>query len=224
MLSTILFVPWLMLLLVGQEACDRVILVSSPTHLPRCLRDACSLWLDPQHKRPPTAGGAIPTAGERAEDADAARHRERDNQGRAKREKEEEGGEKERTRPRRRRGSWLPLVLASPSDTSFAEYGPGDVAIVEPPHRGDTDGGPGSVTFEAGNFDGSSTADGASVARDLSGAEEATPALLMLHDLVALALRVGKSSEEGFRKELQELLLRYVDKEDFTRSRSTGDA
>jgi DUF218 domain len=26
---------------------DRVILVSSPTHLPRCLRDACSLWSAP---------------------------------------------------------------------------------------------------------------------------------------------------------------------------------
>lgn len=27
-----------------QAKCDRVILVSSPTHVPRCVRDACSLW------------------------------------------------------------------------------------------------------------------------------------------------------------------------------------
>ncbi|CAN0523330.1 unnamed protein product, partial [Laminaria digitata] len=71
-----------------QENCDRIILVSSPTHLPRCLRDACSL-----------------------------------------------GQEEEEEEERRRR--WRPVILASPSGTSYADYGPDDVAIVEPPHRGD---------------------------------------------------------------------------------------
>lgn len=33
---------------------------------------------------------------------------------------------------------WRPIILASPSGTSYAGYGPGDVAIVEPPHRGDS--------------------------------------------------------------------------------------
>lgn len=197
--------------------------MSSPTHLPRCLRDACSLWLDPQHQPPPRAEGAAPptAAAERAGNAGAADHGEKRDQGRLA-----EGGGGENRRRRQRR-SWRPLVLASPSDTSYAGYGPDDVAIVEPPHRGDRDCGPGDGTAGARSggpesapipaFSGASAAeegkeldDGALAARDLSEAAETTTPPLLLHDLVALALRVGKSSDKGFRKELQELLCRYV--------------
>ena len=205
----------------GQENCDRVILVSSPTHLPRCLRDACSLWLDPQHQPPPRPGDATPSAGQHA-----------DVEGHSKQERleeEEDGGDK--ARRRRQRRPWLPLVLASPSATSYAGYGPDDVAIVEPPHRGDHGWGRGDGSIEIGSRDPGSAPTavfpGDSAGREDKEAEEggdlnirnspkaeaeetATP-LLLLHELVALALRVRRSSDEGFRTELQELLSRCVD-------------
>lgn len=207
----------------GQENCDRVILVSSPTHLPRCLRDACSLWLDPQHRPPPGGDGATPTAGERPENADTMARGGRDKDGRRG---ENGGGEKRR----RRRQPWLPLVLASPSDTNYAGYGPDDVAIVEPPHRGDRDCGLGDGSTGGSScgrdpalipVDPSDSAAGggkevknrALATSDSPEAGEAATPLLLLHDLVGLALRVGKSSDEGFRKELQELLRRYEDVE-----------
>lgn len=209
--------------------------MSSPTHLPRCLRDACSLWLDSQHHPPSSApsDGTAPTVGERVKRAGTTDHGGQHNQARLKgqgeEEEEEQGGEHGGEKERRRRRLWRPLVLASPSDTNYAGYGPGDVAIVEPPHRGDSDRGLGDGTTGAGYGGGRDSApipvspadsadgkgdevvDGALVARDLLGAEETTIPLLLLHDLVALALRVGKSSDQGFRKELQELLRRYVD-------------
>eukprot|EP00903_Cladosiphon_okamuranus_P010536 g9966.t1 len=204
-----------------KEKCDRVILVSSPTHLPRCLRDACSLWLDYEHQPPSGAEGAL-TDGEHAENSATTNSGGQGDDGRL----HENGDGKEE---RRRRPSWVPLVLASPSDTSYAGYGPEDVAIVEPPHRGDHDwgsggrttgdisnGGPGSAPipgFPEGSVagGGQEVEEGALVARDLSQAEEATAPLL--HHLVGLALRVRESSDEVFRKELQELLRRYVDME-----------
>ncbi|KAJ1459436.1 hypothetical protein M885DRAFT_511400 [Pelagophyceae sp. CCMP2097] len=61
-------------------AIDRVVLVSSPTHAPRCLRDACAVF----------------------------------------------------------KGFSPPIeIVVAPCDTSFAE--PGDLCIIEPPHRGDRD-------------------------------------------------------------------------------------
>lgn len=220
-----------MLLPFGQENCDRVILVSSPTHLPRCLRDACSLWLDSPHPPPQRAEGATLTAGKGAENAETTGRGGQGNQGRL----DEHGGGEEgpgRGRGRRRQPrSWQPLVLASPSNTNYAGYGPGDVAIVEPPHRGDSDRGlgDGGITATGGNScrldqapstvfrgdsgrgEGKEAEGGASEARDLSGAEETTTPSLLLHDLVTLALRVGKRDDEGFRRELQALLGRYVD-------------
>lgn len=193
-----------------QENCDRVILVSSPTHLPRCLRDACSLWLDPP---PPRREGTGRTTGHQTQNADTTNH---GGQGSQESINENGGGEKER----RRRRPWRPLVLASPSDTNYAGHGPSDVAIVEPPHRGDHDLGSGSASIPVitGNLaagEGIEVEDGDLVARNLSGAEETTtPSLLLLHDLVGLALRVRRSSDEVFRQELQELLRRYVDIEE----------
>lgn len=208
-----------------QEHCDRVILVSSPTHLPRCLRDACSLWLNPQHQPPPRAKDAAPTVGESAENGDITTdHGRHDKQGRLA--EDGRGGEKDSRQREQRR--WLPLVLASPSDTSYAGYGPDDVTIVEPPHRGDTNrvsgdgssgtssGGPDSAPNpvfpgDSAEGEGGEAEHGALVAQNLSQAEGTATPLLLLHDLVALALRVRKSSDAGFRKELQELLRRYVD-------------
>ena len=206
----------------GQENCDRVILVSSPTHLPRCLRDACSLWLDPQHQAPSRTQNR-PSAGEHAEDAGTADHGRQDSRGRI----DEDDGEEEEERIRR--PTWLPLILASPSDTSYAGYGPSDVAIVEPPHRGDHDWGGGDRSAGAstdsapipgfpdnsGAGEGEAAEDDGLAARDASEAEEtSTTSLLLLHDLVGLALRVRKSSNGVFRRELQELLRRYVDVEE----------
>ena len=68
----------------AQAHIARVILVSSPTHLSRCLRDAS--WLYAKQKRP-----------------------------------------------------FRSHLFACPSDTSYAGCGPLDVAIIEPPHRGDRD-------------------------------------------------------------------------------------
>ena len=63
---------------------DRVILVSSPTHLPRCLRDASVVFRKPG-------------------------------------------------------SSYRPVLLASPCDTPFLNTCAADVAVAEPPHRGDRD-------------------------------------------------------------------------------------
>lgn len=159
---------------------------------------------------------------------------------------EEEGrGRRRQTLP-----PWRPVILASPSGTSYADYGPGDVAIVEPPHRGDSghvlgdstntpptsdsSDGPTSAkvfppvpdesrrasTIVAGSGD-SAAVNSKDVEDDgyalgehacMEPGEAAAPALL-LHELVALALRIGKGSEEQFRIEFQALLLRYTGKE-----------
>ena len=68
----------------AQPPVSRVILVSSPTHLPRCLRDAAWLYAERQY-------------------------------------------------------AFRSHLFACPSDTSFAGCSPLDVAVVEPPHRGDRD-------------------------------------------------------------------------------------
>ncbi|CAM9512096.1 unnamed protein product, partial [Phaeothamnion confervicola] len=84
-----------------EAGCTRVILVSSPTHLPRCLRDACIIFA---HSDPGNNGGG-----------------------------DDDGGDGAAPPDRR----WRPVLLASPCDTSYAGAGPADVAVVEPPHRGD---------------------------------------------------------------------------------------
>ena len=64
--------------------CHKAVLVSSPTHLPRCLACACRV----EAEQPDLFDGSV----------------------------------------------W-----ASPSDTSYHNFSPGDVVVVEPPHRGDRD-------------------------------------------------------------------------------------
>jgi len=66
---------------------ERLILVSSPTHLPRCLRDACVVYGTARSERFP----------------------------------------------------WAARLLVCPSGTSYTGAKPEDVAVVEPPHRGDRD-------------------------------------------------------------------------------------
>lgn len=238
----------------GQENCDRVILVSSPTHLPRCLRDACSLWLDSCHHNSLPRDATHRTIGEHVEKTDAMEHGDDEEAGEGQEEadkhkEEEEGGGDKGRRRRHRLPSWRPVILASPSGTSYADYGPGDVAIVEPPHRGDSDRVWGDDAKSANvSSDGPSLAsiipalsDDARRASTLVAASgdseagksqdveadyalllavergfkepgESTTAPLLLHELVALALRVGMSSEERFRTEFQALLRRYTDK------------
>jgi len=70
--------------ILSSAGCKRAVLISSPTHLPRCLACACRV------------------------DAEE---------------------------PELFHGS----VWASPSDTSYHNFSPGDVVVVEPPHRGDRD-------------------------------------------------------------------------------------
>lgn len=242
---------------IRQENCDRIILVSSPTHLPRCLRDACSVWLDSsQHNFLPRDATTSITTGEHVEARGAASDGPGEGggdeiEGVQEEEAAAEHNEKEgKGRRRQTLRPWRPVILASPSGTSYADYGPGDVAIVEPPHRGDSDhvlsdgtktppigsnsGGatPASLfpavpddsrrasTLVAGN-DGSVAVKSKGVQDDgyllgenrfVDPGEAADPAML-LHELVALALGVGKGSKERFRMEFQELLRRYMDEE-----------
>ena len=70
--------------LLAAENCTKAVLVSSPTHLPRCLACACRV----EAEQPDLFDGSV----------------------------------------------W-----ASPSDTSYHNFGAGDVVVVEPPHRGDRD-------------------------------------------------------------------------------------
>lgn len=152
-----------------QEGCDRIILVSSPTHLPRCLRDASSLWLEPPALNPnascPTTQGAAcleepSTAGDGIEsNCDNIEER--------------------------LRNQWRPLLLASPSDTSFADFGPEDVAIAEPPHRPDR-------------------------GQQEEGYQGTRP---LLHELVGSALRVSKEDQHRFLGEFQALVRRYAPEE-----------
>lgn len=266
--------------------------MSSPTHLPRCLRDACSLWLDDDDddeisgdmldaQDPPpertseeirrqdlpipagmspyaTVGNAngFPTAtawstttegttddGSDAEEVD----QEIDNSDEADEHGEEQEEAERRRRPRRRR-PWRPLILASPSGTNYADYGAADVAVVEPPHRGDsahvspvggasengekcsggsrhgvgpisTDSEEGCHNLRARSFEDGEVAAGREGEYHGNGVRRAgrrgappSPPLL-LHELVALALRIGKGREEEFRREFQALLRRYVDVE-----------
>ena len=68
----------------AEAHCHKAVLVSSPTHLPRCLACACRV----EAEQPDLFHGSV----------------------------------------------W-----ASPSDTSYHNFTPGDVVVVEPPHRGDRD-------------------------------------------------------------------------------------
>ncbi|CAM9225138.1 unnamed protein product [Scytosiphon promiscuus] len=277
-----------------KENCDRVILVSSPTHLPRCLRDACSLWLDGNegvsgdapdaagaqrasdlpptgidegghHRQHPVtaespfatvgsanglrAAGATTTEGPIHGGSEADADGGEDGGG-------DDGGvpEKGRRRGASRRRPWRPVILASPSGTNYADYGAADVAVVEPPHRGDSahvssgggasNGGtcsngsrPGadpSATVAdqarrklvARRFENGETAAGEAAGKesglhsngalrraDKGGGTPSVPPPPLLHELVALALRIGKGREEEFRREFQALLRRYVDVE-----------
>ncbi|CAN0347888.1 unnamed protein product [Ascophyllum nodosum] len=150
-----------------KERCDRVILVSSPTHLPRCLRDACSLWLEPHSSSL----------------------------------NDKEGDDEDDWRQR-----WRPVVLASPSDTSFVDFGPNDVAIVEPPHR-PAGGFLETVALSSARMLDQSTQDAAKIAEDV---EETAPPL---HKLVASALKVGEEDRRQFHREFHSLLRRYVPEE-----------
>lgn len=70
--------------LFAEAHCHKAVLVSSPTHLPRCLACACKV----ETEQPELFDGSV----------------------------------------------W-----ASPSDTSYHNFSPSDVVVVEPPHRGDRD-------------------------------------------------------------------------------------
>ncbi|CAN0264877.1 unnamed protein product [Pylaiella littoralis] len=213
-----------------KENCDRVILVSSPTHVPRCLRDACSAWLNSSHHDSLPKDGAPSTRGEHVELVGIMEHGNGEDEGdwvgsggeeAAKRNEEED---KERRRQRLR--PWRPVILASPSGTSYADYGPGDVAIVEPPHRGDSAPKTPSLPHSARRASTHVASGGdpaAGTSKDVGEGYElgergfkeprVATAPMLLHELVALALVVGKGSEEQFRKEFQELLRRYTDNE-----------
>lgn len=260
--------------------------MSSPTHLPRCLRDACSLWLDDDDDDPISGdtldeGGAqrashpspagtderarhekLPTAakspfatvgnGFDVTAAGGASTKGTNEGAGADRDMgEEEGGEereKGRRRGRSRRRPWRPVVLASPSGTNFADYGAADVVVIEPPHRGDSahvspsgsasNGGscsngsrpeivdpvlaasdearrklPGRCrengeTAGAGELRGKK---GEFHSNGVSRAGKSGASTPLMHELVALALRIGKGREEEFRREFQALLRRYVD-------------
>lgn len=275
--------------------------MSSPTHLPRCLRDACSLWLDPPPPVDPHATGGNPpvrrvtadtsSAGDGAHDPDGNYAHTRDRvQELLSRTTGEESAEREaageiveawrgdesappgrvrqlldglrqlldRSTPRRklgkplsagrvvantrgvfssavsakqggrggdeggeeeeegRRRRWRPVIFASPSGTSFAEYGPDDVVIVEPPHRGDDEG---IIDHDAALSDvgelraespGGTSPEDVTPDEDLVQRSEEDP--LLLHELVALALRVKKSDRQ-FRRELEELIRRHLREE-----------
>lgn len=280
--------------------------MSSPTHLPRCLRDACSLWLEPPLPVDPhTTGANAParavatgtsSAGDGTCGSDSDYPETRDGvQVLASRTREEEDADRgtadetlearqgdestlrrrleqplDESTPRRRLGKplstgkvltnnrevfssavsakqddgdgeegeggagegeegegekgeekeeewwrqWRPVVLASPSGTSYADYGPDDVVIVEPPHRGDDEGtvDRNEALSELGELR-TESPDGSP--------EEAVPDEdvaqrgdnpLLLHELVALALRVKKSDRQ-FRRELEALLGRRLKEE-----------
>lgn len=102
---------------------------------------------------------------------------------------------------------WRPLLLASPSDTSFHSYGPDDVAIVEPPHRGDDDR---KICFGGGvsASRGLGVDPPAGKGRVSAEGEGAPP---LLHELVVLALRLG--GDVMFRAELDGMLRRYLDRD-----------
>lgn len=270
--------------------------MSSPTHLPRCLRDACSLWLEPPPPVDPhTTGANAParevatgtsSAGDGTYGSDSNYPQPRDGvQVLASRTREEEDADREaaeemlearqgdestlrrrleqpldESTPRRRFGKplstgkvlaknrevfssavsarqddgegeegegekgedkeeewrrqWRPVVLASPSGTSYADYGPDDVVIVEPPHRGDDEGSVdrNEALSDLGELSPKSP-DGSpeEVVPDEDVAQRGEDPLL-LHELVALALRVKKSDRQ-FRRELEALLGRRLKEE-----------
>ncbi|CAM9177584.1 unnamed protein product, partial [Ectocarpus fasciculatus] len=246
-----------------EKNCERIILVSSPTHLPRCLRDACSLWLENNGHHAP-AGDALDSTFGKPGPEGQEEEKEEEEEGEEEEEEEEENiarmvrGEAEPQKlPRRAslsrhqcgsfddtmpakaedlvRGDiddqgkgrrqqhqrqWRPLILASPSSTSYANYSPADVAIVEPPHRGDSnhhvaEEGRGAIAPENPESGGppAAAANGTrgdfGDARSIPDPEDHAP--LMLHELAAMALRVKPGSDKRFRLEFEALLLRYVD-------------
>ncbi|CAN0465217.1 unnamed protein product [Ectocarpus sp. 8 AP-2014] len=234
-----------------EKNCERIILVSSPTHLPRCLRDACSLWLDNNDHTPASAaldstiGKPGPEKGhEEEEEENLARmvNGETEPQKLCTRRASflgNQGGSFDDTKPAKdddlvrgdiddqgearrqhHQRQWRPLILASPSSTSYANYSPADVAIVEPPHRGDSshhvaEESPGSIAPETPESGGPPAAALNGRRGDFGGArsvpdpEDHVP--LMLHELAAMALRVKPGSDKRFRLEFEALLRRYVD-------------
>lgn len=167
-------------LFAAQEGCTRIILVSSATHIPRCVRDACTLW-DGQPRMEAQLGGGF-TAKDSQTVSDVGQTA------------PEEDGEGEAEH------GWKPVILASPCGTSFTDYTPGDVAIIEPPHRGD---------------DPALTALGLPV--DGRSLEESFPEGLpsrppLLHELVGQMIRLPKGEKSAcFRRDLDALLRRYLE-------------
>ncbi|CAN0061468.1 unnamed protein product [Ectocarpus sp. 6 AP-2014] len=235
-----------------EKNCNRIILVSSPTHLPRCLRDACSLWLDNNDHHTPASAALDSTIGKPGSEKG---HEEEEEENLARMVNGEaepqelptrrakflgnQGGSFDDTMPAKHddfvRGDiddqgearrqhhqrqWRPLILASPSSTSYANYSPADVAIVEPPHRGDSShhvaeenrgniapeipesGEPPAAASNGrrGDFGG---------ARSVPAPEDHVP--LMLHELAAMVLRVKPGSDKRFRLEFEALLRQYVE-------------
>lgn len=227
--------------------------MSSPTHLPRCLRDACSLWLDNNDHHAPASDAHDSTVGKPG--SKEGQEEEEKEESLARMVRGEAGPQKLTTRRASLSGNqwgslddtlsaeandmvrgdiddqgeaqrqqhqrqWRPLILASPSSTSYANYSPADVTIVEPPHRGDSNhhvaeesrGTIAPETPETGEppvAAGNGTTGGFGDATSIPDRQSHAP--LMLHELVAMALRVKPGSDKRFRLEFEALLRRYVD-------------
>lgn len=273
-----------------QAKCNRIILVSSPTHLPRCLRDACSLWLHPPAPCDPLpsignlgsitppdggSGGGDRCSSDSSEsgcledklrfavgeekisisshgkDEDALAEQaldvEQKSSPRLRTKRDEQAplawdklvkvrdavarsttipdGNDDDGHDEEERGmelSWRPVLLASPSGASYADCGPDDVAIVEPPHRGDNDDDRfnNELAFLETRGRAAASPDNRSQVENKNegeGVPEASDEVPMLHELVALALRVPKGGGERFRREFQALLRRHLRAEDVER-------
>ena len=128
----------------------------------------------------------------------------------------DEGGEEEKEEEEDGRRRWRPVIFASPSGTSYADYGPDDVVIVEPPHRGDDEGRVDSIAAlpDVGQRRAESPHSGSpeEVTPDEGLVQHGEEDPLLLHELVALALRVKKSDIQ-FRRELEELIGRRLREE-----------
>lgn len=124
----------------------------------------------------------------------------------------ENGQHSNRSNDRNQKG-WRPLILASPCHTSFEGYGPEDLVIIEPPHRGDD---PAMAVFaslspEGEDVGGGVLEEGAS-SRE-GGIEELPPP--MIHELAGRVLKVSRGERSArFRQELDALLRRYLDDEE----------
>ncbi|CAM9726289.1 unnamed protein product [Ectocarpus sp. 12 AP-2014] len=235
-----------------EKNCERVILVSSPTHLPRCLRDACSLWLDNNDTHAPASDALDNTIGrpglknghDEEEEESLARmvNSEAEPQklpttraSLSRNQADWFGGtmpakaddlargdinDQGEARRQQHQRQWRPLILASPSSTSYANYSPADVVIVEPPHRGDSshhvaEESRGNIAPETPESGGPPAAAPSGRrgdfgdARSVPDPEDHVP--LMLHELAAMALRVKPGSDKRFRLEFEALLRRYME-------------